>query len=212
MKHEWRKHEKSLYLPKTRPELVAVPRQKFLMITGRGNPNSPDFSERVGVLYALAYAIRMMPKNGFTPEGYEEYTVYPLEGLWDLTEEGKNQDHLDKNELLYTIMIRQPEFVTPEVVDKAFEITRKKKPHTLLDEVTFGELEDGLSVQVLHNGPYDTESESFDKMKAFIDENALEIATLEHREIYIKAARDIPTQEELAKLKTVLRYRVREKS
>ena len=211
MKHEWRKHEKALYLPKTKPELVTVPRQKFLMIKGRGNPNSPGFSERIGVLYALAYAIRMMPKNGFTPEGYEEYTVYPLEGLWDLTEEGKNQDHLDKNELLYTIMIRQPEFVTPEVVAKAFEITRKKKPHVLLDEVTFGELEDGLSVQVLHNGPYDTESESFGKMKSFIEEHAFEIVTLEHREIYIKAARDTPTQEELAKLKTVLRYRVREK-
>ena len=211
MKHEWRKHEKSLYLPKTKPELLTVPRQKFLMIKGCGNPNSPDFSERIGVLYALAYAIRMMPKNGFTPEGYEEYTVYPLEGLWDLTESGKNQTQLNKDELLYTIMIRQPEFVTPEVVAKAFEITRRKKPHVLLDEVTFGELEDGLSVQILHNGSYDTEPESFDKMKAFIEENDLEIVTLEHREIYIKAARGISTPEELAKQKTVLRYRVRNK-
>lgn len=211
MKHEWRKQEKSLYLPKTKPELVTIPRQKFFMIKGRGNPNSPDFSERIGVLYTLAYAIRMMPKNGFTPEGYEEYTVYPLEGLWDLTEEGQNQEQLDKNELLYTIMIRQPEFFTPEVAAKAFEIARKKKPHTLLDEVTFGELEDGLSVQVLHNGPYDTEPESFEKMKVFINENGLEIVTLEHREIYIKAARDIASPEEVAKQKTVLRYRVRKK-
>src|SRR5690554_5569200 len=110
MKHEWRKHEKELYMPKAKPELVTVPKQKFLMIDGQGNPNSEEFAERVGVLYSLSYAIRMMPKQGYTPEGYFEYTVYPLEGIWDLTEKGRKLDTLDKEELVYTIMIRQPDF------------------------------------------------------------------------------------------------------
>lgn len=78
----------------------------------------------------------MMPKQGYTPEGYFEYTVYPLEGIWDLTEEGRKLDTLNKDELVYTIMIRQPEFVIEEIVEKAFENVRKKKPHPLLDEVT----------------------------------------------------------------------------
>jgi len=205
MKHEWRKHEKNLYVPKQKPELIYVPEQKFLMIDGEGNPNNNEFSERVKVLYSLSYVIRMMPKRGYTPEGYFEYTVYPLEGLWDLTEKGRKLDRLNKDELLYTIMIRQPDFVTEEVVDKAFEIARKKEPHSLLDKVYFGTIEDGLSIQMLHIGPYDTEPQSFEMMKKFIEENNLEIKTLRHREIYLSDARKV----EPAKLKTVLRYTVR---
>lgn len=205
MKHEWRKHEKELYIPKQKPELVSVPEQKFFMIKGKGNPNSDDFSEKIEVLYSLSYAIRMMPKQGYTPEGYFEYTVYPLEGLWDLTEEGRRLDTLDKDELLYTIMIRQPNFVTKDIVDKAFEIARKKKSNPLLDEVLFDTIEDGLSVQMLHIGPYDDEPQTFEKMKQFIEDNHLEIKTLRHREIYLSDARKV----ECAKLKTVLRYRVK---
>ncbi len=211
VKYEWRKNEKELYLPKDKPELITVPKQKFFMIKGKGNPNDSDFSERVGVLYSLAYGVRMMPKNGFTPEGYFEYTVYPLEGLWDLTDEGKKQAELNKNELLYTIMIRQPEFVTKEIAERAFDIVRKKKPHPFLDEVVFGELEDGLCVQIMHTGAYDDEPESFTKMKQFINDNNLQIASLVHREIYVKANKDECSAEDLKKLKTVLRYRVNKK-
>src|SRR5690554_6218431 len=96
LKHEWRKHEKQLYIPKQKPELVNVPEHKFFMIKGKGNPNSDEFAERIKVLYPLAYAIRMMPKQGYIPEGYFEYTVYPMEGLWDLTERGRRLDTLDK--------------------------------------------------------------------------------------------------------------------
>lgn len=81
------------------------------MIKGKGNPNSEDFQERVSVLYSLAYAVRMMPNQGYRPDGYFEYTVYPLEGIWDLTEKGRKANTLIKDELLYTIMIRQPDFV-----------------------------------------------------------------------------------------------------
>lgn len=205
MKHEWKKQEKNLYIPRQKPELITVPAQKFLMIEGKGNPNGEEFSERIGVLYSLSYAIRMMPKQGYTPEGYYEYTVYPLEGVWDLTEEGRKLDTLNKDELLYTIMIRQPDFVTEEIVERAFENVRKKKPHPLLDEVTFETMKGGLSVQILHVGTYDDEPQSFKVMKEFINNNNLEIVALEHREIYLNDARRV----EPAKLKTVLRYRVK---
>jgi len=158
-------------------------------------------------LYSLAYAVRMMPKQGYTPEGYFEYTVYPLEGLWDLTEKGRKLETLNKDELVYTIMIRQPDFVTEDVVKRAFEHVRKKKPHPLLENVEFDTMEDGLSVQMMHVGPYDDEPRSFEMMKKFIEENNLEITTLVHREIYISDVR----KTEPSKLKTVLRYRVRNK-
>lgn len=207
MKYEWRKQEKNLYIPKQKPELITVPEQKFLMIKGVGNPNNEEFSEKIGTLYSLAYAIRMMPKQGYTPEGYFEYTVYPLEGIWDLTEEGRKLDTLNKDELVYTIMIRQPEFVTEEIVEKAFENVRKKKANPLLDEVTFGTIKDGLSVQILHVGSYDSEPESFKLMDEFTENNNLERIYMTHREIYLSDFRKV----EAEKLKTVLRYKVKSK-
>lgn len=204
MKHEWRKHEKEYYIPKEKPSLVEIPKFKFFTLKGSGNPNSEEFSEAIGVLYSLSYAIRMMPKNGYTPEGYFEYTVYPLEGIWDLTEEGRKQETLKKDELIYTLMIRQPDFVTEEIVIKALEIVKKKKTHPLLDSVTFETIEDGLSVQMLHIGSYDDEPKTFAVMKEYCEKNNLTIKTLAHREIYLSDFRKTET----SKLKTVLRYTV----
>lgn len=206
MKYEWKKQEKNLYMPKQKPELVTVPNQKFFMIKGKGNPNNnEEFAQKIGVLYSLSYAVRMMPKSGYTPEGYFEYTVYPLEGVWDLTDEGQKLDTFNKDELLYTIMIRQPDFVNEEVVQKAFEITNKKKPSCYLDEVIFDSMEDGLCLQMLHVGTFDDEPKSFELMKNFIIDNNLERTTLKHREIYMSDFRRV----EPNKLKTVLRYMVK---
>lgn len=130
--------------------------------------------------------------------------MYPLEGVWDLTEEGRQSQVLNKDELLYTIMIRQPEFVTTEVFEKALNEVKKKKPDPLLDEVVFEEIEDGLSVQMLHVGPYDDEPITFEKMKTFINEQNLTIVSLKHREIYLSDFRKVTPD----KLKTVSRYRV----
>lgn len=174
------------------------------MIKGTGNPNGEEFAEKISVLYSMAYAVRMMPKQGYTPEGYFEYTVYPLEGVWDLTEEGRKLNTLNKDELVYTIMIRQPDFVTDEVVERALERVRKKKPHPFLTDVTFDTMEDGLSVQMLHMGPYDDEPQTFKQMEIFLENNHLKRTSLLHREIYLSDFRRV----EQAKLKTVLRYKV----
>ena len=201
MKHEWKKHEKDLYLPKNTPMLITVPMQKFFAIKGKGNPNEPDFAERIGVLYSLAYAVRMMPKSGFTPDGYFEYTVYPLEGVWE------GGDAFDKSTYIYTIMVRQPDFITDEIVEKAFETVQRKKPHPFLSEAFFYEVEDGLSVQMLHNGDYDNEPKSFAEMQSFMDDNGLSRRGDSHREIYLTDVSKV----ERNKLKTVLRYTVMKK-
>lgn len=198
MKHEWKKQEKDLYQPKAEPQLLTVPNHKFFAIKGIGNPNKKDFAERVGVLYSLAYAVRMMPKSGFTPDGYFEYTVYPLEGLWEGSSAG------DKENYKYIIMIRQPDFVTIEIANKAIENTKKKKPHLFLEEAYFCEINDGLSVQILHKGDYDNEPESFDKMVEFMNEYNLSRNSNTHREIYLSDA----TKVERSKLNTILRYTV----
>lgn len=204
MKFEWKKHAKEFYMPKEKVELLTVPEFKFFMIKGKGNPNDGQFSEAIGVLYSLSYAIKMMPKSGVTPEGYFEYTVFPLEGIWDMSEKGKQEGIFDKNELIYTIMIRQPDFVTKKIAEKAIEIVKKKKPHPLLEDAVFDTMDDGLCIQMLHVGSYDDEPYSFELMKKYCEENNLERASQNHREIYISDARKI----EKDKLKTVLRYKV----
>ena len=204
MKYEWRKKEKEYYIPKEKPQLVEIPEFKFFTLKGQGNPNSEAFKECIGVLYSLSYAIRMMPKNGITPEGYFEYTVYPLEGIWDLSEKGRLEQTLNKDELVYKLMIKQPDFVTEEVVKTAMEIVKKKKYHPLLEKVEFESIKEGLSVQMLHVGPYDDEPRTFSVMKEFCSENDLDIKTLAHKEIYLSDFR----KTEAAKLKTVLRYSV----
>jgi hypothetical protein len=194
MKYEWKKSEKDVYLPTNKPMLLTVSKAKYFTLSGKGNPNGEEFAEKIGVLYSLAYAVRMMPRNGFTPNGYFEYTVYPLEGIW-------NGNALDKNSFIYTIMLKQPNFVDAGVFLKALEITQKKKPNVLLDEVKMEEIEDGFSVQIMHTGSYDNEPESFAKMTAFLSENGLKRRTDTHREIYLSDARKTSPE----KLKTVLR-------
>ena len=204
MKYEWKKQDKQLYLPKNKPELIEVPSMDFFMLAGKGNPNEGPFSEVIGVLYSLSYAVKMMPKSGITPEGYFDYTVFPLEGVWDLEEKARAKDKLDKDKLIYTLMIRQPSFVSKELAQTVIENTKKKKPHDLLQNVEFKSSEDSLCVQMLHIGSYDDEPASFALMEEFCNSNGLKRKSKVHKEIYISDFRK--TQPE--KLKTVLRFKV----
>ena len=206
MKHEWRKHEKDIYLPKQKPVLINIPAFNYFTIEGKGNPNDDFFAEYIGVLYSLAYAAKMSPKKGITIEGYFDYTVYPLEGVWDISDKAKQNysGKLNKNDLVFKLMIRQPEFVTNEFADQIIDITKKKKPHKLLEEVKYETIEEGKCVQMLHVGSYDSEPASFAKMEEFCEENELERFSKKHREIYLSDARKVVAE----KLKTVLRYKV----
>ncbi len=206
MKHEWRKKEKAVYLSKNAPEFIQLPAYQFLSISGKGNPNSEAFSEYISVLYALSYAIKMTLKKECELEGYFDYTVYPLEGVWDISEEAKKafDGTVNKNELVFTLMIRQPHFVTANFVEKMKVLTRARKPHRLLDQVKFEKIEEGPCIQMLHIGSYDTEDASFRRMEHFAQTQQLERLSKVHREIYLSDFRKVAPE----KLKTALRFQV----
>ena len=203
MKHDWKKQEKEIYLPKGKPELISIEKFSYLTLEGSGDPNESLFSELAGTLFSLSYTLKMLPKKGIIPDGYFDYAVYPLEGIWGLDKsadfDGKN---LDKSKLVYKIMIRQPDFIKKETIKTAAEILKKKKDTGYIDKVKFEEIEDGLAVQMMHTGSYDSETASFEKMKEFCLENELNIRRKEHKEIYISN----PDRTAQERLKTVLRY------
>lgn len=210
MKHEWKKHEKQFYLPKNKPEVVSLPAFKFYTIEGEGNPNDAFFAEYIGVLYSLAYGVKMSPKKGLEPKGYFDYTVYPLEGVWDLNEEGRKKykgSTIDKNDLVFKLMIRQPDFVERDFALQVLESTKKNKPHDLLEKVKFEEITEGECIQMLHLGSYDNEPESFRIMEDFAESAGFRRKSKIHREIYLSDARRVSAD----KLKTVLRFGIEKK-
>ncbi|MDZ5610758.1 GyrI-like domain-containing protein [Bacillus pseudomycoides] len=205
-KFEWRKQLKKLYLPKNRTTIIDVPTIKYFTIEGSGNPNSEGFKENIETLYALSYAIRMMPKKGLTPEGYFEYTVFPLEGIWDLDEEGRKLDYLSKDHFVSKLMIRQPDFVTEELFHYAMKSVKHKKSDLHLDKVKFELIKEGLCVRIMHYGSYDNEPETFALMEQFCSQNNLKRVNKTHKEIYISDPRKTAPE----KLKTALRFKVTE--
>ena len=129
-----------------------------------------------------------------------------MEGIWDIDEKAKENytGILDKNLLIFKLMIRQPAFVNDDFAFEIIEKTKKKKPHELLEKVKFEATTEGLCVQMLHNGSYDNEPESFRQMEVFTTTQNLKRACMTHREIYLSDARKVAAD----KLKTVLRFKV----
>lgn len=195
------KARKKFYGAKTSPALVTVPAQNYIMIRGKGNPNDIDFSNRVSALYSLAYAVKMAYKAAAIQNEFHDFTVFPLEGIWQKPEGAE----LVKENLEYTIMIRQPDFICKDMVKAALEQVKMKKPNPLFDEISFDTMQDGTCVELLHIGAYDDEPVSFEKMEQFALSNHLERTKRYHREIYLNNANRV----EKSKLKTILRYTVR---
>lgn len=191
MKYEWRKQEKWLYGAKQIPALITVPMQNYIMIDGEGNPNGEDFSNRVAALYALAYAIKMGFKAAANSAGVSkevhDFTVYPLEGVW----KQKNGGVLVKEELEYTIMIRQPDFISESMVCRAMETVKRKNPNPLYEEIRFDTMQDGKCIEILHIGAFDDEPASFEKMTQVAKKNNLERDKSCHREIYLNKSYNI---------------------
>lgn len=202
-KIDYKKDYKHLYVPKTKPEIVDVPTMCFFMISDSGDPNREEFSTAVEALYSLSYAVRMSYKSDNVPEGYYQYTVFPLEGVWDLVDYSKPAT--DKSNFKYTIMIRQPDFLTEEWFQYFLEQVKKKKPNPYLDKVRYEQATDGLSCQMMHIGSYDDEPASFAQMEEYCREQGYERTSKIHREIYLSD----PRKTEAAKLKTVLRFPVK---
>ena len=207
-KYEWKKKEKDLYQPKSKPEIIDIPSFKFFTLEGNGNPNDEFFADYVGALYSLSYGVKMSYKKGIEPKGFYDYIVYPLEGVWDLTEKGREdykKGFINKEELLFKLMIRQPDFVDEAYAKFIVEEAKKNKPNALLNDVKFEEIEEGKVVQMLHVGSYDSEVESFKIMEEFVKESGFERAEKLHKEIYLSDARKV----EAEKLKTILRFKIK---
>ncbi len=208
MKYEWRKKDKGLYLPKATPTMIDVPTMQYLTMEGEGNPNSEGFSTSVQSLYSLSYGIKMLPKSGVTPEGYFDYTVFPLEGVWNLTEEGIEKYHSGlpivelKAYFKYKVMIRQPEFVDEDLVESVREKVALKKKALPINSVKFETINEGKAIQMLHIGSYDDEPATFAEMEAYAEAQGFKRKDKSHKEIYLSD----PSKVVPDKLKTTVRF------
>ena len=205
-KLDYKKKYKDLYQPKKVPSIIEVPEMIFITVEGAGNPNtSPEYQAALEMLYGLSFTIKMSKMNNSQPEGYFEYTVPPLEGLWycdDVLFDGVNVKNKDK--FKWVSMIRQPEFVTEEVFLWAKEGLGRKKPVLDLDKAKLMKYNEGLCVQIMHIGSYDNEAESILKMKSFIEEKGYRedfSGERRHHEIYLSDPRRCAAE----RLKTVIR-------
>ncbi|MDC6366847.1 MULTISPECIES: GyrI-like domain-containing protein [Flavobacteriaceae] len=206
-KHEWRKSEKKYYLPKKWPELIEIPPFNFVTISGEGNPDEPSFADYISALYSLSYRIKMSLKRvQKPPKDYCDYTVYPLEGFWDIKESAKNEADFtfNKDDLVFKLMIRQPDFITKALFDEMLKLTQRKKKNPLLPLLQYETITDGLAVQMLHVGSFDNELESLKKMESFTKKQGLKRASKIHREIYLSDFRKVHNEQ----LRTVLRFKV----
>lgn len=209
-KLDYKKEYKDLYGPKTKPSLIHVPEMIFFMVDGAGDPNtSEEYAQALEILYGLSFAVKMSKMKGEQPEGYFEYVVPPLEGLWNADASAFDGMNLtDKSRLCWTSMIRQPEFVTEEVFEYAKKTLQKKKPSLDVSKARFQVWEEGMCIQIMHRGSYDSEPASIEKMNKFARESGLVQDFSKgrlHHEIYLSDPRR--TAED--KLKTIIRHPVR---
>lgn len=214
-KLDYKKEYKDLYMPKAKPSIIDVPPMNFIMIDGTGDPNieGGEYKHAVELLYSLSYSIKMSKMGDNKIDGYFEYVVPPLEGLWWLSDNSQF-DFSMKKKFCWTAMIRQPEFVTEEVFKWACSEISKKKPELDTSKARLQLFKEGLCVQIMHIGPFDDEPQTIEKIDAFIKENNYKDAISDiqpdgiirrHHEIYLSD----PRKTELSKMKTVIRHPVK---
>ena len=209
MAFDFKKEYKEFYMPKSKPSLVDVPAMNYIAVRGKGDPNMEDgeYKKAIGMLYAIAFTIKMSKKGDHRIEGYFDYVVPPLEGFW--WQDGvTGVDYSHKETFNWISVIRLPDFVTRADFDWAVsEATEKKK--TDFSKVEFITYEEGVCVQCLHVGPYDDEPATVAKMHKYMEDRgyALDINDKRlHHEIYLSDARKVVPE----KLKTVIRHPVKE--
>lgn len=195
-KVDYKKKLKHLYGPSSKKiVIVEVPPMNYFMVDGEGGPAAESYQQAIEALYGLSFTVKFDVKKGAGPD----YTVMPLEGLWwakDITAFSADR----KDEWLWKMMIMQPDYVTAKHVNAATKQLREKKNPLALDKIRFESYHEGLSVQILHIGPYDDEGPTIAQMHKFIDENGYQLH-MKHHEIYLSD----PRRSKPEKLKTVLR-------
>lgn len=210
MAFDFKKEYKEYYMPAARPEIVTVPKANYIAVRGTGDPNAAGgaYQAAIGILYTLAYTIKMSYKSDHKIGGFFEYVVPPLEGFWQ--QEGiRGVDYANKSAFHWISVIRLPDFVTKADFDWAVETAAKKKK---LDCACaeFLTIDEGLCVQILHIGPFENEPESVAKMDAFLAANGYENdlgETRLHHEIYLSNAKRVDP----SKWKTVIRHPIKKR-
>lgn len=209
MVFDYKKEYKEFYLPPKTPELIDSPSMNFAAVRGKGNPNEEDgeYKSSIGLLYGIAFTIKMSRLGSRKIEGYFEYVVPPLEGLW--WQKGVSGiDYSKKETFEWISMIRLPDFVTKEDFDWAVAEATKKKGLDF-SRTEFFTYREGLCVQCMHVGPYDAEPATIEKMDAYAAERGYAVdigASRFHHEIYLGD----PRRCDETKLKTVIRHPVAE--
>ena len=210
MPFDFKKEYKEFYMPKNVPRIVTVPRANYIAVRGQGNPNAEGgaYQKAVGVLYAIAYTLKMSYKTDHRIEGFFDYVVPPLEGFW--WQDGVDGiDYGNKDTFRWISVIRLPDFVTQADFDWAVETAAgKKKLDCSLAE--FLTVEEGLCVQIMHHGAFDNEPATVALMDAFLAENGYENDMSDirlHHEIYLSDARKVAPEQ----WKTVIRHPIRKR-
>ena len=208
MAFDFKKEYKEFYMPARKPAIVTVPSMNYLAVRGQGDPNQEDgeYQQAIGLLYGVAYTLKMSKKGDHRIEGYFDYVVPPLEGFW--WQDGvTGVDYAHKENFRWISVIRLPDFVTEADFRWAVDEAGKKKKADF-SKVGFLTYEEGLCVQCMHTGPYDDEPVTVSAMHAYMEEQgyALDITDQRmHHEIYLSDARKTAPD----KLKTVIRHPVR---
>ncbi len=208
MAFDYKKEYKEFYMPKNRPSIVNIPKMNYLAIRGKGDPNEEegDYKNTIGLLYGVAYTIKMSYKNNYKIEGFFQYVVPPLEGFW--WQDGiKGMDYERKEELNFISLIRLPDFVSEKDFKWAIEEATKKKQQDY-SRVEFFTYDEGLCVQCMHLGAYDDEPATVDLMHQYMKENGYELDITDqryHHEIYLSD----PRKCDVNKLKTVIRHPIK---
>lgn len=208
MAFDYKKEYKEFYMPKNKPNIVTVPNMNYIAVRGKGDPNDEngEYQETIGLLYAIAYTIKMSYKGPYKIDGYFEYVVPPLEGFWWQDGiEGINYDR--KEDLNFISIIRLPDFVTKKDFEWAIAEAAKKKKQEF-SKVEFLAYHEGLCVQCMHLGSYDDEPATVKLMHSYAKENGYEIDITDsrlHHEIYLSDARKC----DASKLKTVIRHPIK---
>lgn len=208
MAFDYKKEYREFYLPKAKPEIVNVPKMNFLAVRGSGDPNTEGgvYKEAIGLLYGIAFTVKMSKKSGHRMKGYFDYVVSPLEGFW--WQDGTSGiDYGHKENFQWISLIRLPDFVTKEEFGWAVEEAARKKK-TDFSKIEFLTYEEGLCVQCMHIGPYDDEPATVETMHRYMEEKGYVLDITQqrfHHEIYLSDARRTAPE----KLRTVVRHPVR---
>ena len=208
MPFDYKKEYKEYYMPKNKPSIITVPSMNFIAVRGHGDPNAEngEYKQAIGLLYGIAYTIRMSKKGAHLIKGYFDYVVPPLEGFW--RQDGiVGIDYAHKENFAWISVIRLPDFVTRADFDWAIEEATRKKG-TDSSKVEFLTYDEGLCVQCMHIGSYDEEPATVELMHDFMERQGYTLDITDqrlHHEIYLSDARKVASD----KLKTVIRHPIK---